>query len=683
MREVLTPVFQPVFRGVFGEPTPAFDYSATSLAVPTGFTFARASTATFVGSNGLIQSSSTGTPRFDYDPKTLNLRGLLIEETATNGCRMSENSDSTPWVKFLTTAAIDAAFVNPTGGTGANLLQATASSGFHGVVATSSAATTLGGYVTFSCFYKQSATEYVIQHEISNGGTNGARVNVDLRDGSTGAPTAIGLGSGIRTKVEQFPNGWYRVTISCIMDSTSSVFRGGAFLCNNNINAATYASYLGVASGGVYMWGGQLEIYGYSTSYIPNTSTTAGVVRASEGLSAAPVARASTATYVNSSGLLATAAIDEGRYQNYNPTNLTGPSLLIEATKTNLARINRGFDDAYWSKINSTVTANTTETTDPFGVNLADKFIFSATSGPHGVSRSGLGSSTVQNTASIFVKKLNFRYFLVTLQGSVSAGSARAVFDLDTGTINISGTFGSNATFQSASITAFPNGWYRVSVTGIADTAAGTCMVIFVAGQNNNLGSALFSGDGTQGFYLYGAQLETGGLTSYIPNDSSAADVVRAADVVNLPWFSPTQNTYFTQWTGQYARSSSTRWIEVNNGVSDAERIILLQRSDFRPNYQIATGGTTIRSMSIGDISSTPPETISAAIRYQSQNYALRAVSSNSAVAVGDGALPAAANLTQFYLGRTRANNTQPNSHLRILRVWSQAFTNSQLQGIA
>jgi len=47
-------------------------------------TFTRSTTATFVGSDGLIQSSAINTPRFDYNPATLAARGLLIEEQRVN-----------------------------------------------------------------------------------------------------------------------------------------------------------------------------------------------------------------------------------------------------------------------------------------------------------------------------------------------------------------------------------------------------------------------------------------------------------------------------------------------------------------------------------------------------------------------------------------------------------------------
>ena len=55
------------------------DYSGTTLV-----TFTRASTGTFVGSDGVIQTAATNEARFDHNPTTGESLGLLVEEARTN-----------------------------------------------------------------------------------------------------------------------------------------------------------------------------------------------------------------------------------------------------------------------------------------------------------------------------------------------------------------------------------------------------------------------------------------------------------------------------------------------------------------------------------------------------------------------------------------------------------------------
>jgi len=61
----------------------ATDKTLTARKGPTP-TFTRASTATFVGSDGLIQSAAINQARFDHNPVTLASLGLLMEESRTN-----------------------------------------------------------------------------------------------------------------------------------------------------------------------------------------------------------------------------------------------------------------------------------------------------------------------------------------------------------------------------------------------------------------------------------------------------------------------------------------------------------------------------------------------------------------------------------------------------------------------
>ena len=65
------------------EPSLKLDF-ANARALDPRITFTRASTATYVGANGLIKTAGVDEARFDHDPETLESLGLLIEESRTN-----------------------------------------------------------------------------------------------------------------------------------------------------------------------------------------------------------------------------------------------------------------------------------------------------------------------------------------------------------------------------------------------------------------------------------------------------------------------------------------------------------------------------------------------------------------------------------------------------------------------
>jgi len=63
-------------------------------------TFTRASSATYTDASGVIQTAATNAPRWDYDPVTHALRGLLIEEQRTNNLLWSTDFGNAVWVEY-------------------------------------------------------------------------------------------------------------------------------------------------------------------------------------------------------------------------------------------------------------------------------------------------------------------------------------------------------------------------------------------------------------------------------------------------------------------------------------------------------------------------------------------------------------------------------------------------------
>ncbi len=102
---------RPMRRGVMEQMVSLIslgDGSTLSLDFTTGvldprLTFTRSTTGTFINSSGYVTSAAINAPRFDYDPTTLQPRGLLIEGSATNLARRSDDfnttvTDGTQWV---------------------------------------------------------------------------------------------------------------------------------------------------------------------------------------------------------------------------------------------------------------------------------------------------------------------------------------------------------------------------------------------------------------------------------------------------------------------------------------------------------------------------------------------------------------------------------------------------------
>ncbi len=84
----------------------------------------RASNAAYFDSAGKLKTVNTNTSRFDYNPSTLALRGLLVEEQRTNLSSGSEYFET--WVALNSPIRKRYTGVAPNGATNATEITATA-----------------------------------------------------------------------------------------------------------------------------------------------------------------------------------------------------------------------------------------------------------------------------------------------------------------------------------------------------------------------------------------------------------------------------------------------------------------------------------------------------------------------------------------------------------------------------
>ncbi|MEI6481830.1 MAG: hypothetical protein WCO62_00325 [Betaproteobacteria bacterium] len=127
-------------------------------------------------------------------------------------------------------------------------------------------------------------------------------------------------------------------------------------------------------------------------------------------------------------------------------------------------------------------------------------------------------SSTITNATAYttsFYAKANGRTW-IAIQGDISGGflGSAQYFDIGNGVV---GTLAVGVT--SASIQSVGNGWFRCLVTATSTSTTASPGLFLATGQGANA----YTGNGTSGVYLYGAQLEQSpNATTYTPTTSAA-----------------------------------------------------------------------------------------------------------------------------------------------------------------
>ena len=213
--------------------------------------------------------------------------------------------------------------------------------------------------------------------------------------------------------------------------------------------------------------------------------------------------RSSTATRVNKFGLIESVASGVPRI-DFDPVTLACNGLLIEEARTNLLTYSEQFDNAAWVKSASSVSENVALAPD--GTTTADKLVDTAANAAHSIRQLVSSTSGVAHTFTTYVKAGELTQCALEIFTGTSV--YKAVFNISTG------AFVSSAGAGSYTISSSGSGWFRVSITATS-TSATVNGFIYPA----KMGVTTYTGDGTSGIYIWGAQLEAGSFpTSYIPS---------------------------------------------------------------------------------------------------------------------------------------------------------------------
>ena len=447
------------------------------------------------------------------------------------------------------------------------------------------------------------------------------QVDANLSAGTVGAVTA-GTFTSTSASISAVGNGWYRVSITGISPATTGIFW----------TSVRYAP-AGDGTSGFFIWGAQLEQASSATDYTRNFG-----------------------------GLF------PPRF-DYDPVTLAPRGLLIEEQRTNLLLRSEEFDNAAWTK--SAVTATANATTSPDGTVDADSLVADTSTGGHQATQTATTAATA-TTFSVYAKQNGYTWVGL---GITDSGSTVRVsyFNLAAGTV---GTVGTGIT---ASIVNAGNGWYRCIVTVATALAGSNTLRVYVTNADN---VTSFTGDGTSGIFIYGAQLEAGAFaTSYIP--TVASQVTRSADVaaINAPnfasWYNQSEGTMLVEYTQTAATASVIKALAVTSDGTSNNRVYAYVSTAGLPNGLVTTGGVAQANPTNSAISSGV--TVKTALAYKTDDFAL-ATNGGTVATDTSGSVPTVNRLDIGWFSGTSAN--QANGHIRSIRYYPVRLSNAQLQAL-
>lgn len=610
--------------------------------------FTRSSIATQTSRDGRVERVAVNQPRFDYDPLTGVLKGLLLEEGRTNLLVRTESIHQ--WTMFGASSNLSN-ILSPAGTINAVKLVGSTEVTWH-QARSNTFPVTSGVTYTVSVYAKKSEGD-IIRLSIENG-----TIFPTNASGVFNLTTGVVV-SGASAKITQVADGWYRCSV------TAACTGSGSTIVALGIGASGSASD-GVS--GVIFWGAQLEAGSFPTSYIPSSDTF--------------VSRVGSASYTNLSGFLvmASSGVARSSAYSYDAAGALKPvGLLVENSATNLLLRSSELETAPWSK--NRVSAVKSSTLAPDGVDFYREIaITDSTSTPSVFVANPALSTTTTTTFSAYVKAGTTS--LCSLRIYDTANVALATFDLASGVVQSK----SGTSIVSAYITPAGGGAWRISITVDYGSRTPTSLTAYLCVNFNGpvVGDSVLA---------WGMQLEVGSYpTSYIPTTTAqvtrAADVttstqaVRANDVAavnNLtPWFNQSQSTLFVDFTpGETGVGSVNSAIYMGSSNLSNDYVIVRRSSGSSILGMLGSSNGTNQATLTGLSNSPTGVNCRVAMAWKFNDSAC-SVNGGNAVLDNSVILPAP---TRMLIGGASSQQFI-NGHMRQVRYYPRRLTDAELKAM-
>jgi hypothetical protein len=239
------------------------------------------------------------------------------------------------------------------------------------------------------------------------------------------------------------------------------------------------------------------------------------------------------------------------------------------------------------------------------------------------------------------------------------------VFDLGAGTVN-------NINLTDARIEDVGNGWYRCS--GYSSTATTAARIYFQDGQ-------LFTGNDSDGIYLWGAQLEAGSFaTSYIPTNGT--EVTREPDIASMPVsefnYNQSAGTVVVEYSSVSPNTIQNKRVFslVGDPIGDEQIALYSSTGNFHRGY--AVDGGALLAIPIAATGWTENQFYTTALTVDATDMT---ISTDGAAVVTDptGSMPT---VTGLHFGSESISGRYLNGHIRSLKYWPQRLSDATLQAV-
>ena len=379
--------------------------------------------------------------------------------------------------------------------------------------------------------------------------------------------------------------------------------------------------------------------------------------------------RNSSATYVNSAGVIVTATSGLPRF-DYDPNTLLCKGLLIEEARTNYIS---------HSALNTTsgsyqLTATLNNYVAPDGTTAAAKLTDNSVSGAHYIALTNLaGLVNTPWTFSYYVHDTSMGYCSVSILDAVTTTNyANATFNLSNATVPFTIVNGA-ATGLTTGITAVGGGWYRVWISAtLASTADSGVIARIVMAINGTASGYSYSGTGSS-IYVWGGQLEPATFpTSLIPtnggNATRSAETTLISNIV--PWFTAGPVTLVIEVLIPLIDVSSlTRMLSLDDGTT-TNRLQFSGNNNTLTLWDTSAGtqisisqaipfGTVFRAAAAADGTNVYLSVNGASVQSSANNYPLNPV--------------------QLSIGYETYGGTQINGYIRKIYYYNSALPPAQL----